>query len=211
MLSSSFGLMSQSANETNSAPFERSLSKAWHADWFWLAFLFCVKLITDLVFWKHQASELSLDNIDYLDYAKQYFYTKDAVSFYQVFLTSFGKLRSPFQSWLIYMGKLALPHLSFGAVAYVIQSAASSRRLACHCQAHRAVAKCRLECFLHDCHFVRNSFRSAFHWINKRNTGGGFVDGLYISLYSYLLIHRPDSHGNRRLPPECRICCRHID
>jgi hypothetical protein len=121
MLSSSSDLMSKSVDESSNKVRAHRPANIWHTDWFWLALLFCVKLATDLVFWKYQAGELSLDNIDYLDHARQYFNAKDAVSFYQVFLTSFGRLRSPFQSWLIYTGKLAFPHLSFGTVAYIIQ------------------------------------------------------------------------------------------
>ena len=92
--------------------------------WEWGAFsvLFLCKILTDLVFLKFQASELTFDNIDYLDHAKQYFYAKDPVAFYQAFLGSFGKLRSPFQSLLIYFGKLACPKLSFGTLAYLIQA-----------------------------------------------------------------------------------------
>jgi hypothetical protein len=108
-------------NEASSA----ALAKAgvWQRDWFWISLLWLFKLGVDVIFWKNQAAEYVLDNIDYLDYAKQYFYAKDAATFYGIFLSSFGRIRSPFQSWLIFIGKRTFRHVSFEAIAYLIQAA----------------------------------------------------------------------------------------
>ena len=108
-------------NEASSA----ALAKAgvWQRDWFWISLLWLFKLGVDVIFWKNQAAEYVLDNIDYLDYAKQYFYAKDAATFYGIFLSSFGRIISPFQSWLIFIGKRTFRHVSFEAIAYLIQAA----------------------------------------------------------------------------------------
>lgn len=88
----------------------------------WIAPFFVLKLILDALYIHFKKLDPVYDNIDYLDYAKQFKYAGNIKELFNLYITSFGHWRSPFQSVIIYILDFPFSVQYIRVIAYLIET-----------------------------------------------------------------------------------------